>query len=655
MKKLLYGLFIFVISITYINVDAKTIYLQECEYTDEYKRWLKLSDEEKKEAIMPTVCKNDNHNRFVAVGNSASTLNGVSASDSKFNLKDYSLVTGVKDQGPTGTCWAFATNSSIESNLLMNGHGAYDLSEAHMELSLQNTVPYNRLTFNRKIDMGGNYFQSSAYLRNNWGSVHESTLPLNELVDMYNFNKDGSMEINQSKIVDESKVLNNKAVLDVNSIAFFGNSGKCSNDTIKEIKEYLITNGALATMVNFDNGGSFSLYQYYDGLAYKNLYGNIVSSNQNPNHAVTIVGWDDTISKDKFSNLGTPTSDGAFIIKNSYGVNYKINLMEYKQSLYNNNINYFNNKGIYSANEITDQMCINNLKDIYKLESNQIKIEEGNIVINVGNDGYQYVSYDDVLVCNSLTGFFDVDENVEDYVYGYDSLGYADEYFLKESNIGYFANFFDKKSDGNEQLEELNIYFPQVGQEYEIYFANGETKNIENAKLVAMGKSEFIGYSTIELENEIITSDRYSIIVKISDDELLRFAVSMNNNVSFYSTYEYTDNVQFLSTDGVVYAPANENGERNFVIKVYTNDTTEEPKDDSTKVDNDNTKDDGKIEILPNDKNQEIDKNENVSDESNVENPETGDMITYILIITFVIIGVGFISYRKLQRVKQNN
>lgn len=37
--------------------------------------------------------------------------------------------TPVKSQGKTGTCWVFATNSLLESELLRSGKGAYDLSE----------------------------------------------------------------------------------------------------------------------------------------------------------------------------------------------------------------------------------------------------------------------------------------------------------------------------------------------------------------------------------------------------------------------------------------------------------------------------------------------------------------------------------------------
>ncbi|MDR3241165.1 MAG: C1 family peptidase [Lactobacillaceae bacterium] len=43
------------------------------------------------------------------------------------------------------------------------------------------------------------------------------------------------------------------------------------------------------------------------------------------NHAVTIVGWDDTFSKDKFADAVKPAQDGAFLVKNSWGTTFADN------------------------------------------------------------------------------------------------------------------------------------------------------------------------------------------------------------------------------------------------------------------------------------------------------------------------------------------
>ena len=47
----------------------------------------------------------------------------------KFSIVKENPATPVKDQASTGTCWCFATNSFIESELLRTGKGEHDLSE----------------------------------------------------------------------------------------------------------------------------------------------------------------------------------------------------------------------------------------------------------------------------------------------------------------------------------------------------------------------------------------------------------------------------------------------------------------------------------------------------------------------------------------------
>ena len=704
MKKFLYVAFTFLLTFLFIGVDAKTIYLKECEYTKEYKEWLSLSEEERKDVIAPTMCKNYSNNKFNVVGNPNQTLGSATINDSSFDLREHGYVTEVKDQGSTGSCWAFATNAAIESNLLVNGKGTYDLSEAHLELATQNTNKYNRLTFNRRIDSGGNYYLSSAYLRNNWGPVLESTLKFNEL-ESHLFDKN---------LVSEEKVLNNKAMLNINSITMLGNNtGTCSSDNIKDIKEYLINNGALGANAYFGATSSFNLYQYYNGKSYEDLDGNTVSANQLANHAITIVGWDDTISKDNFLSEVKPTRDGAFIVKNSYGKYQELDLIEYREAAYNALEDQFNSMGINSPEAITDAIIMKILADSNGIEQSQIKIEGNVIRVYVGDNGYQYISYDDIYICNFIVGFFDVDNDITDNVYGYDDLGVNNALEFR-SNTGYLASVFDKKSDGNEKLTKLNVYFEYAGQGYEVYFANGNTKQLSQMKLIATGTSDFVGYHTINIDNELITEDKYSIVVKISSNDNVVFGVSSKliqyNNM--WQDIEILEGVQYLSVDGINYSDVQNvitGSKFHLLVKAYTNNVDEEeitppegggndnteddgdegtippsdgenendgnnptdkeptnpdgdenendgevtppegtnPEDkeptdpDGDNKEDDETNDDGKIEILPNDKNE--------PNEDNEPNPSTGDNGIYIIICAILMLSTGFIAYRKMK------
>jgi len=654
MKKYLYIIFAFLLTFAFINVEAKTIYLRDCEYTNEYKEWLSLNEKERKNTVEPTMCKNDIKDKFTLVGGAIPSLNSVSIDDSVFDLRDYGAVTTVKNQKETDTCWAFATNASIESNLLVNGKGTYDLSEAHLELATQNTYNYNRLTFNRKISAGGNYYLSSAYLRNGWGPVLESTLSLAELEN----------HLAKKELVSEDKVINNSALLNVNSITMLGGTeGTCSSDTIKDIKEYLITNGALAAQTYYGTTSSFNLYQYYNGESYQDLDDNTISANQKANHGITIIGWDDTISKESFLSETKPTRDGAFIIKNSYGEYQEIGLSEYKNEIYNKFTEKFNEYGIYSADDIPDDIIINFVATINNVEKAQIEIQGDTIRVYVGNLGYQYISYDDIYICNSVVGFFDVDNNVSDHVYGYDDLGFNGAVTFS-SDTAYLASVFTKKSNDPEELTKINIYFQHIGQKYEIYFANGDTKQLSAMDLVATGTSDFVGYKTILINNKIITDDKYSIVIKLTSTDDVMIGVSREiiqfNNL--WQDIEMTDGVQYISNDGTTYGDTQGviNGVKfHLLIKAYT-DTIDE--DDSQLDDNndennsgggdivlppsdDETNEDGKIEILPNEMNNSNANNSN--NESGEPNPSTGDNGIYIFVCILVIFSIGFIAYKK--------
>ena len=49
----------------------------------------------------------------------------------KFTMRYQVETTPVKNQGSSGTCWAFATTSFIETEILRTGHGIHDLSEMY--------------------------------------------------------------------------------------------------------------------------------------------------------------------------------------------------------------------------------------------------------------------------------------------------------------------------------------------------------------------------------------------------------------------------------------------------------------------------------------------------------------------------------------------
>jgi len=85
-----------------------------------------------------------------------------------YDLRTQGRVTPVRDQGPCGSCWAFATYGSLESILLPGEE--WDFSENNLK---------NTHGFDSGHCDGGNFKMSTAYLARWSGPISESDDPYN--------------------------------------------------------------------------------------------------------------------------------------------------------------------------------------------------------------------------------------------------------------------------------------------------------------------------------------------------------------------------------------------------------------------------------------------------------------------------------------------
>ncbi len=191
---------------------------------------------------------------------------------SSYDLRVEGLLTPVKDQGPYGTCWAFATMGSLESDLLVLGDIAHDFSENNL---------VNKAGFDLGFNDGGNICMSSAYIARGTGPVAEACDPYP--------NPGASPDCPRVKYIE-------------NIVFLPGRADALDNDYLKEA---VYEHGAVYTSMYWDDA-------YYDPTTYTYYFPGF-SFPWFANHAVVIVGWDDNMTVP-----GAP-GPGAWIVRNSWG------------------------------------------------------------------------------------------------------------------------------------------------------------------------------------------------------------------------------------------------------------------------------------------------------------------------------------------------
>lgn len=336
------------------------------------------------------------------------TITPSAALPAAYDLRDTGRITAVRDQGDYGSCWAFASLASLESYLKKDT--TVDFSE--------NNLMWNS-GFDGTADEGGNYAMATAYLARWSGPVSESSDPY-----------DTPKKTGLSPIYHIQEVVSIPKLPSV-------------------IKQALIDGGALYTSLHYGQLDSEEYYNsenasfYYDG-------------EEESDHDVVIVGWDDNYSRDNFSK--TPEGDGAWIIRNSWGEDW-------------------------------------------------------------GDGGYFYLSYYDTYAGSNVTAFHNA-QATDNYsqIYQYDPLGNISAMgYSDDDQTAWGANIFTAAASDN--LTAVSTYALTPGTTAEIKIYTDVNDNQPSSGTLRTTQTEtFVqgGYYTIDLDNPVglVAGQKFAVVIK---------------------------------------------------------------------------------------------------------------------------------------------
>lgn len=376
----------------------------------------------------------------------------------QYSSSDLGYVTGIKAQENFGVCYSFATISAIEADCVKNegfSRENTDFSEWGLSYFLFHPVndPLGLLKNDRMeihsgdsyLLFGGNFIFSMCSLAN-WKGVHtEEKAPYSVV------KSNPSASLDNTLAYDDCMHLENAYMID---------AAKDPNG----IKSLIMDLGSVCCNIYYDdhflNGGAY--YQNTYPYAYCN-------------HAVNIIGWDDQYSRNNFSSTCRPSSDGAWLVKNSWGTGW-------------------------------------------------------------GNKGFGWISYEDMAVSTGTVYAFDA-ESADNYDYNYQYDGVAGSDYVVCDGVGPCKVAAVYTCQQDEYLKAAATYYlNEAGGSYELNVYRNPTSasNPETGTKIATTSGTFPsgGFFTtpldepVKLNKDDVFSVVYTYTIPTTDTDPVAFMIS---------------------------------------------------------------------------------------------------------------------------------
>ena len=497
-----------------IIISGKSFAIEfEASITDEYKKWMNLPEEQKLETLMPQtsyteVPKNilEEYNFSTKVPNiisqlltNNSNLENVAAQvlEPKYSLNE-KVDLRVENQESTTECWAFSSLKALETNIALKTETRelQNFSERHMDYATTKTFTdgVNPIGYNRELGNGGLPIVAYSYLTNGTGAVLEEDMPFEDnekKVSLSEINKNvDTVVTDYVQLPTIRKEYSTYGDGNTRTVKYTDSSGReYTEEELKAarniIKEHLVTNGAISSIT------AANKTQYYDkSVAFHAKNYNCNSTNEKRDHAITIVGWDDNYSRENFRDGARPTSDGAYLVLNSYS------------------------------------------------EENFDK-------------GYMYVSYEDYFIESEIYGVQSAKKVDYDKIYQQDFFGGVFQISSQSLDSAYYGTSFKRNTSEKEILNNIGISLSSYSK-LEIYVnPTGTSMNVND--IIKVGETNDIlapGYHRININPIELNSEVFAIVIKqYSSEGEFSFRVEAKVNGTAYANVTTEDRSAF-SPDG---------------------------------------------------------------------------------------------------------
>lgn len=293
-----------------------------------------------------------------------------------------------------------------------------------------------------------------------------------------------------------------------------------------EVKKMIMEHGGVASSFYTDQTTSTGKTACYNPDTYSYYYNDDYSTN----HAVLIVGWDDNYSNTNFNSDKMPSSDGAWLVRNSWGE-------------------------------------------------------------SMGDEGYFWISYEDSAfnsTTNSIAFVFDF-ESADNYDHNYQYDGANGIYAYSLSSGGSISNVFiaSANSDGTEEAIEavsFALYDVNVNYSIDIYTnltdATNPTSGTKALTTPKTGSTTYMGYYTIPLDESVTIKEgeSFAVVITLSKNDA--------STIYYFGDYSYQNNdwIKFTSATSAGQSFRKNSSSSNWVdlnngqvvarIKAFTSDTT---------------------------------------------------------------------------------